>query len=113
MPPPTQNVLQPLSVIVEADRAVGDGARCLAALDALRRDCGRAHRTARDALSTFKRTLFGRQAPDEGAGNDLDALVALSTASEVGACVKINQCVGFTLPSRRRVDGVEVDAKAP
>ena len=72
VPPPKQNVLQPLAVIAEADRAVGDGARCLAALDALRRDCGRAHRTARDAPSTFKRTLFGRQAPsNEDASDDL------------------------------------------
>ena len=93
MPPPKQNVLQPLAVIAEADRAVGDGARCLAALDALRRDCGRAHRTARDALSTFKRTLFGRQAPDDGAGNDLEALVALSTASEVGAASTLSRRV--------------------
>ena len=38
VPPPKQNVLQPLAVVAEADRAVGDGARCLAALDALRRD---------------------------------------------------------------------------
>ena len=93
VPPPKQNVLQPLAVIAEADRAVGDGARCLAALDALRRDCGRAHRTARDALSTFKRTLFGRQAPDEDVSDDLGALVALSTASEVGAASTLSRRV--------------------
>ena len=94
VPPPKQNVLQPLAVIAEADRAVGDGARCLAALDALRRDCGRAHRTARDALSTFKRTLFGRQAPsNEDASDDLGALVALSTASEVGAASTLSRRV--------------------
>lgn len=92
VPPATRHALEPLKSIVGADRAIGDGARCLAALDALRRDCGRAHRTARDALSTFKRTLFGRQAPCDG-DDDLAALVALSTASEVGAASTLSRRV--------------------
>ena len=48
----------------------------------------------RATASAFKRTLFGRQAPsNEDASDDLGALVALSTASEVGAASTLSRRV--------------------
>ena len=59
--------LAPLEALVSAEGALGDGSRCLAALDALRRDCGRTARTASDALAAFERALRGRRGAPSGA----------------------------------------------
>ena len=81
--------LAPLAALREARDYLGDGSRAVAALDALRRDCGRPRRSARDALATFKRALFGRRgapgargAEADGGGGDrsLGVLLALCGA---------------------------------